>query len=101
MIVRRYPNSDLNYRFRWAALQLDNIRNLKILRRDAVCLCDLLCDLTSELTVQAREREGLECAFRVLDVLDSGFISYEMFALLVKQLRGIKEVTIAKAHAFD
>ncbi|KAH8634120.1 hypothetical protein IG631_12756 [Alternaria alternata] len=32
MIMRRCPDSDLKHRFRWAALQLDNIRNLKILR---------------------------------------------------------------------
>ncbi|KAB2100885.1 hypothetical protein AG0111_0g10756 [Alternaria gaisen] len=32
MIMRRCPDPDLNRRFRWAALQLDNIRSLKILR---------------------------------------------------------------------
>ncbi|RYN52769.1 hypothetical protein AA0114_g4715 [Alternaria tenuissima] len=38
MMMRKYPDSDLEHRFRWAALQLDNIRNLKILRPKYISL---------------------------------------------------------------
>ncbi|CAN9214993.1 unnamed protein product [Alternaria alternata] len=38
MMMRKCPDSDLEHRFRWAALQLDNIRNLKILRPKYISL---------------------------------------------------------------